>query len=97
MLGNRHSAETGCNRCHSGAYFTDGGIHDVGLGSPGDAYKGFNPPSLLGCYDHMLYLHDGRARSLEEVLKGPHSPAKVSGKELTETELKDLIEYLKAL
>ena len=51
---------------------------------PGDAYKGFNPPSLLGCYDRVLYLHDGRAKSLEEVLQGPHSPAKVTGQHLTD-------------
>ena len=50
-------------------------------------------PAIAAGYDHMLYLHDGRARSLEEVLKGPHSPAKVSGKELTETELKTLSSF----
>ncbi len=54
-------------------------------------YKGYNPPSLLGLYDRALYLHDGRARTLEEVLTGPHNPAKVTDRgELSAEELKDL-------
>lgn len=92
------SEKAGCARCHSGPYFTDGKLHEVGLSDRRDVYKGWNPPSLLGVHDRMLYLHDGRAKSLEEVLTGPHSPAKVTKKgELTGEELADLIEYLKAL
>jgi cytochrome c peroxidase len=92
------SEKADCVRCHSGPYFTDGKIHDVGLGSPGDAYKGYNPPSLVGCYDRVLYLHDGRAKSLEQALTGPHAPEKVTGQgKLTPDELRDLIAYLKSL
>jgi cytochrome c peroxidase len=87
-----------CSRCHPAPNFTDGKVHDVGLGSRNDAYKGYNPPSLLGIHDRILYLHDGRARSLEEVLTGPHAPEKVTRRgALTASELKDLIEYLKSL
>lgn len=86
-----------CIRCHSGPYFTDGKIHEVGLGERGDVYKGFNPPSLLGVYDRVLYLHDGRASSLEEVLKGPHSPKSLVGNDLTTDEMKDLLAYLRSL
>jgi DNA-binding beta-propeller fold protein YncE len=87
-----------CDRCHSGPYLTDGKIHGVGLVSREDVYKGFNTPSLVGVHDRILYLHDGRSKSLEDVLKGPHSPQKVTGRgELTEQELKDVIEYLKSL
>lgn len=93
-----HSAKAGCARCHSGDHLTDGKIHDVGTGEPGDVYKGYNPPSLRGVYDRVLYMHDGRARSLEEVLRGPHNPAKVTGKgELTNKELTDLLAYLRSL
>jgi DNA-binding beta-propeller fold protein YncE len=92
------SERAGCARCHSGPHFTDGKIHDVGLGAAGDAYKGYNPPSLLGTYDRILYLHDGRAQSLEEVLKGPHRPSLVNGQDdFTEPELQDLLAYLRAL
>jgi YVTN family beta-propeller protein len=92
------SEKAGCANCHSGPQFTDGQIHDVGLGSPNDVYEGFNTPSLLGIHSRVQYLHHGRAKSLEEVLTGLHSPAKVTGLgELTEPEVRDLVEYLKSL
>jgi YVTN family beta-propeller protein len=88
----------GCARCHSGPYFTDGRVHDVGTGERTDRYRGYNPPSLLGVYDRVRFLHDGRARTLEEVLKGAHSPSRVTGRgELSEDELRDLIAYVKSL
>jgi cytochrome c peroxidase len=90
--------KAGCARCHSGDYFTDGKLHDVGTGERGDVYKGYNPPSLRGVHDRLLLLHDGRARSLEEVLTGPHDPDRVTGKgKLTEGELRDLLAYLRSL
>jgi len=87
-----------CIRCHNGEYFTDGEIHDVGLGDPKDVYQGFNTPSLVGVYQRVKLLHDGRAKSLEEVLTGDHDPEKVTGAgALTAEERADLIEYLKTL
>lgn len=91
-------AKANCVQCHSGQYFTDGQVHDVGLGSEKDRYDGFNTPSLVGVYQKVRLLHDGRARSLEEVLTGDHNPEKVTGRgELTAEERADLIEYLKTL
>jgi hypothetical protein len=49
-------------------------------------------------YDRAAYLHDGRAETLEQVLTGPHNPARVTGRgELTDSELHELITYLKSL
>lgn len=91
-------SKAGCASCHSGPHFTDGEIHDVGLGSEKDKYDGFNTPSLIGVFRKVRLLHDGRAKTLEEVLAGDHNPAKVTGNgELTPDELKDLIAYLKTL
>ena len=70
------SDKAACATCHSGPHFTDGQIHDVGLGSPRDRYKGFNTPSLRGVYQKVKLLHDGRAESLEATLRGPHAPGK---------------------
>lgn len=93
-----HGEKADCARCHTPPFYTKDRTYDVGLGERGDAYKGFNPPSLLGIYDRVRYLHDGRAASLQEVLKGAHSPDRVTSRgELTEDELRDLIEYVKAL
>lgn len=87
-----------CIRCHSGKYFTDGRIHEVGSGDRGDVYRGYNPPSLLGIYDRILYMHDGRTRSLEEVLQKHHNPANVTGRgELTPQEMSDLLAFVRSL
>ena len=92
------SEAAACASCHSGKYFTDGGIHDVGLGSDEDEYDGFNTPMLIGLYRKVRFLHDGRAKTLEEVLTEYHSPEKVSGtRALKDEEVSDLIEYLKSL
>ena len=91
-------AKAGCATCHSGSHFTDGQIHDVGLGSPEDKYQGFNTPTLAGVYRKIRLLHDGRARSLEQLLTEHHNPAQIIGQgELTDDERRDLIEYLKSL
>jgi len=92
------SEKAGCATCHNGPLFTDGQVHDVGLGSPRDRYKGYNTPSLRGVYQKVKLLHDGRAESLEAALTGPHAPENVAGSgKLSEDELKDLIEFLKSL
>jgi YVTN family beta-propeller protein len=87
-----------CAECHNGPHFSDGKNHDVGLNSPDDFYENYNTPSLLGTYRKVLWLHTGRARSLERVVTDLHSPEKVAGtRKLTEQEAGDLIEYLKSL
>lgn len=92
------SEKADCARCHSGRYFTDGKIHSVGLESRGDVYKGYNTPSLLGVHDRPLLLHDGRARSLRDLLTRHHDPDRLTGKgALSEAELNDLIAYLNSL
>jgi cytochrome c peroxidase len=92
------SEKADCARCHAGPYFTDGKIHSVGLEDRGDAYKGYNTPSLVNVFDRPRLLHDGRARTLHEVLTKYHNPDAVVGRgELTPQELADLIAYLKSL
>ncbi len=92
------SAAANCAACHSGNYFTDGQVHDVGLGSEYDKYQGYNTPSLVGIANRVRYLHHGRALSLDDLLSDLHSPAKVSGtRELTDEERADLTAYLMSL
>jgi YVTN family beta-propeller protein len=92
------SQRAGCANCHTGSHLTDGQVHDVGLGSRSDRYKGFNTPTLRNLYQRVILLHDGRVDSLADLLTGPHSPEKVTGEgALSEAEVKDLIEYLKTL
>ena len=92
------SQKVGCAACHNGRHYSDGQIHDVGLGSPKDYYEGYNTPSLTGVYRKVRLLHSGRARSLERVVTDLHSPEKVTGgMPLTEMETQDLIAFLKSL
>jgi YVTN family beta-propeller protein len=88
----------GCAQCHTGRHFTDGQVHDVGLGGPRDRYRGFNTPSLVGVWQKVTLLHDARSATLEELLTGPHDPARVGGtRSLSADELRDLVAYLKTL
>ncbi|MFO0868590.1 MAG: c-type cytochrome [Pirellulales bacterium] len=92
------SEKANCASCHSGPQYTDGQIHDVGLGASTDRYIGYNTPSLRGVFRKVRLLHDGRAHSLEQVLTEAHDPDKVTGKgPLTDDERRDLIEFLKTL
>ena len=87
----------GCIDCHHGDMHSDQQVHDLGLGSTADAYKGYNTPSLKGVFRKVELLHDGRASSLDELLSGDHAPEKVHGQEISKEEKSDLIEYLKTL
>jgi CxxC motif-containing protein (DUF1111 family) len=90
--------DAGCVACHAPPYYTSEVVVDVGLGSPTDLYSGFNPPSLLGLYDKAPYLHDGRARTLREVLERYHRPEKLGARRaLTAQDLNALIDYLNSL
>ena len=91
------SSKGACTTCHRGDQFSDGEIHDVGTGDRNDAYVGFNTPTLNGVFRKVQLLHDGSAENLQEALTGPHAPEKIAGSELTDSELKDLISYLKSL
>ena len=92
------SAAAGCATCHSGPYFTDGEVHDVGLASEYDKYEGYNTPSLAGVANRAGFLHHGRALSLEDLLTDLHRPTKVSGtRDLEPQELADLVAYLQTL
>ncbi len=92
------SRKAACADCHNGQHYSDGKIHDVGLGSESDFYKGYNTPSLVGVYRKVRLLHSGRARDLQRVVNDLHRPELVNGEgELTEQESADLIEFLKSL
>ena len=92
------SQKAGCAACHSGPWLTDGEVHEVGTGSRGDRYRGYNTPSLKGVHRKVRLLHDGRGQSLEELLREHHRPEDVTGQgPLTEQQLQDLIDYLRTL
>ena len=87
-----------CDACHAPPLYTSDEVYMVGLESPRDRYKGFNPPPLRGVRTRGPFLHDGRAKTLESLLQEHHRPFKLNGKsDCTGEELKDLIAFLKSL
>jgi cytochrome c peroxidase len=86
-----------CIRCHQGEHYTSAKNYDVKLEADGSPFDLWNPPSLRGVYDRGPYLHDGRAETLEELLRLAHAPEKLGGQALTAEERRDLIAFLKSL
>jgi len=91
------SGKAACIDCHAGADFTTADTFVVGLESPRYFFPEFNPPSLRGLFDKRRFLHDGRAHSLHEILTRHHRPEQLLGEKLSNSELADLIAYLKSL
>lgn len=85
--------ELRCNRCHAEPEFTTPLTYDVGLVDEASR-KQFNPPSLRGVRFQSSWFHDGRAKSLDEVFwKFEHQLPRA----LSDTELDELIEFLRGL
>jgi cytochrome c peroxidase len=86
-----------CARCHKGDDYTSEETYDLGLESDGSPYKRWNPPSLRGVYDRGPYLHDARAKTLDELLHKHHAPEMLGGQALAPAEREDLISFLNSL
>ena len=87
-----------CATCHSGPKGTNQKQIDVGTGKVTDRSPVIDVPQLPNIAYSAPYLHDGSARSLEEIwtVFNPKDTHGVSN-DLTKDELNDLIEYLKTL
>lgn len=87
-----------CSYCHSGPKFTNQKQVNVGSGKLTDRSPIIDVPQLPNVAYSAPYLHDGSARSLEEIwtVFNPKDTHGVSN-DLTKDELNDLIEYLKTL
>jgi YVTN family beta-propeller protein len=87
-----------CGTCHSGPKYTNNHSSDVGTGKPTDSSGMFDTPHLPDVAYIGPYLHDGSARSMEEIWT-VFNPKDTHGitNDLTKDELNDLIEYLRTL
>jgi len=87
-----------CTYCHNGPKYTNQKQIDVGSGKPTDRSPVVDVPQLSNVAYSAPYLHDGSARSLEEIwtVFNPKDTHGVTN-DLTKDELNDLIEYLKTL
>ncbi len=87
-----------CSFCHSGKYYTNQQLMDVGSGKPTDRSPLIDVPHLTNVAYSAPYLHDGSAQTLEEIwtVFNPKDTHGVTN-DLAKDELNDLIEYLKTL
>ena len=108
-----------CTKCHSGFNFTDEKFHNLGIGwddnkvdlgrymvtkNPEDI-GAFKTPTLREIGRSAPYTHDGRFKTLEEVVnfynqggvKNPHQDPLIIPLELTEDEKHDLVQFLHTL
>jgi len=108
-----------CTKCHSGFNFTDEKFHNLGLGwddnkvdlgrymvtkNPEDI-GAFKTPTLREIARSAPYTHDGRKKTLEEVVdfynkggvKNPHQDPLIIPLELTDEEKRDLVAFLHTL
>lgn len=87
-----------CQTCHRPPLFTDRLLRSVGTKGERDATGDFDTPHLIGIGASAPYLHDGRAKTLEELWTtyqkdDLHGVSSYWSKE----QLNDLVEYLKTL
>ncbi len=87
-----------CAMCHSEPKYTNNQSADVGSGKATDRSPVIDTPHLPDIAYSAPYLHDGSARSLEEIWT-VFNPKDTHGitNDLTKDELNDLIEYLRTL
>ncbi len=108
-----------CTKCHSGFNFTDEKFHNLGIGwdtntvdlgrymvtkNPADI-GAFKTPTLREIARSAPYMHDGRFKTLDEVVnfynqagvKNPHQDELILPLDLTDQEKRDLVEFLRTL
>lgn len=87
-----------CITCHPAPYFTNKEMANVGTLASSDDSILFDTPHLNNIFTSPPYLHDGRAKTLEEIwtIYGK-TEEHGSVNDLTKIQLNELIEYLKSL
>ena len=108
-----------CDRCHIGFNFTDGSYENVGIGmdkpnpdlgrylvTKNEEHKGaFKTPTLREIEHTAPYMHDGRFKTLEEVVEhydkgaipNPNLSKQMKKLNLMPQDKSDLVAFLKAL
>jgi mono/diheme cytochrome c family protein len=96
--GRRIFNRSGCSVCHPAPLFTDLRKHDVGTRSPVDSSPLFDTPTLCEVWRTAPYLHDGRYKTIRELItEGKHVNTNQRLDQLTNEEIDDLTEYLLSL
>jgi cytochrome c peroxidase len=92
--GEKLFAARGCTTCHAPPIYSNSHVYDVGLDDGDGGNRLFNPPSLRGLIHKGPYFHDGRARTLEQVVGKYQHRLRTA---LSEDEVHDLVLFLESL
>ena len=93
-----HSARIACHRCHPPPLYTDLKAYNVGTRNSYEHNDRFDTPTLVEVWRTAPYLHDGRYRTIEELLvEGRHGLKPGQGDDLSEQEIDDLVEFVLSL
>ena len=97
-MGNIIPENNRCITCHPAPYYTNLKSVDVSTLAASDDSIVFDIPHLNNIFASPPYLHDGRAKTLEEIwtLYGKDDKHGLAG-DMTKNQLNDLVEYLKSL
>jgi len=91
------SPRLGCATCHPAPLYTDLRAHHVGTRGLVDANDRFDTPTLVELWRTAPYLHDGRYLTLDELFREGRHGLRRPQQQLTDEELKDLVEFLLSL
>ena len=111
--------KTRCTKCHSGFNLTEDKFRNIGIGWDANTVDlgrymvtknaedigAFKTPTLREIARTAPYMHDGRFKTLEEVvdfynqgaIKNPYLDVTITPLELTEQEKQDVVAFLKSL
>jgi len=98
LRGKQLFAKAQCSSCHTGDYYTDGKLYDVGMGPDERGIRQFATPPLTEVWRTAPYLYDGRAESIREVLT-TYNRGDTHGKtsDLSDQDINDLAAYILSL
>ena len=88
----------GCAQCHPHPYFTTKELVATGTAKGLDEGRKILVPSLVEVWRTGPYLHDGRAKTIREVIT-VHNRGDIRGKTsgLNDRDLEDLVNYVQSL
>jgi len=98
LQGQKIFNKAGCVNCHSGPYYTNQKMYNVGTGTGREKDVKFDTPTLIEIWRTAPYLYDGRAENMEEVFTDYNTNDQHGEtSQLNKQELSDLIEFINSL
>ena len=92
------SAKVGCSKCHPAPLYTDLKMHNVHTRGITDSTDRFDTPTLVEVWRTAPYLHDGRYKTVKELITvGRHGKTRGNVEGLGQQETDDLVEFVLSL